>query len=106
MLSNMGAKSDRERDATAESRDLNVLQDPAFGQLGGEPASPRGPPLARVVRVSVLGRPLALPEHALCDGLSHLALATEGYVGLQDYAEAVALTLGVLARYGIVAFLA
>ena len=95
---------DRERYATAEPRDLNVPQDPDLGLLDDERVSPPAPFQERVVQVSVLGRSVALPEHALCDGLSHLTLATEGYVGLQDYAEEVGLTLAALARNGIVTF--
>ena len=91
-----------ERDVIAETRDANVLSrpDPLAVESGPQRASP---PL-RYVQVLVSGRLIALPEPALNAGLSPLQLSTEGYVGLQDYAEAVAATLGVLARNGIVVF--
>ena len=89
-------------DVIAETRGATVL-----ARLDQRAAVRNGPcadlPLP-CVRVSVLGLPLALPEHALREGLWPLQLSTEGYVGLQDYAEAVAVTLGVLARNGIVVF--
>lgn len=86
----------------AETRDVNVLLRP--DQPASERARSRAPLPLPCVRVLVLGRPLELPEHALRAGIVPLQLAMEGYVGSQDYAEAVALTLEVLATSGIVVF--
>ena len=58
----------------------------------------------QIVCVDVNGRVLRLPEHVLRDGLSLLRLATEGYVGEEDYAEAVGSVLGALEELGILAF--
>jgi hypothetical protein len=55
----------------------------------------------RMVDVLVAGR-VPIPKHALSEPLAVLQLTTEGYVRLQDYAEAVARTVGVLAKRGIV----
>ena len=67
------------------------------------PASSRASPLAqrpgRVVLVSVLRRPLPLPEHALNAGLCDLQLATEEYVPLENYTAGVAQDPGVLAKW-------
>src|SRR6476661_6496847 len=92
-----------ERDAITETRDRSVLLD----------FDPDAPYVARVsslaslpssgVPVSVLGRRIILPECALDEALCHLRLSTEGYVGPRDY-EAVAITLAVLAKHGILAF--
>jgi hypothetical protein len=78
-----------------------------FGESApaGGSASPRGPYQEPVVRVSVLGVPLDLPEPVLSDALSHLRLATEANVGLWDYAKAVALVLEALAKRGMITFL-
>jgi len=95
---------DRERDAIAETRDLSVLQDPGLGQPAAALSSRRGPHPEPVVQVLVSGCPLAMPEHALHEGLYPLRLSTEECVRLSDYTEAVALTLGALARRGIVVF--
>jgi hypothetical protein len=54
--------------------------------------------------VSVLGRRLVLPEHALSEGLCDLRLATEVYVAREDYARGVALVLSALAKDGLVVF--
>ena len=54
------------------------------------------------VSVVVNGRVLQLPEDALSDGAGRLQLATEGYVGLADYAESVALVLAALEKRGLV----
>src|SRR5216683_1725683 len=56
------------------------------------------------VRVEVNGRPLLLPEHALCAGLSDLRLATGAGAGLEDYAAGVALVLAALERRCILSF--
>ena len=86
-----------ERDATMESRDLNVLQRPALGQPVASPVSPPAAHPEPVVRVLVLGRPLALPERALCEGLSDLRLATGARASLEDYGRG-ALVLAALAN--------
>ena len=94
-----------ERDVTlSAARDRNVLQRHDLGQPLSERASPLASLPSRGVPVSVSGRPLVLPEHALREGLSLLRLSTEGYVGPRDYAEAVALTLQALATSGVIAF--
>jgi hypothetical protein len=54
------------------------------------------------VAVNVNGRKLQLPEPALSAGLSYLRLTTEGHVGFDDYAEAVALVLAALENYSLV----
>lgn len=78
---------DCERNAIAEARDRNVSLDPGLGQPDDGRASLRVPFLGRAVQVSVLGCPLALPEHALSEGLSDLRLTTEVYVSLEGYAR-------------------
>ena len=50
--------------------------------------------------VKINGRTFCLPEGCLLDALRILDLSTEGYVALEDYAEAVGLTLGVLEKQG------
>ena len=64
----------------------------------GEPSLPPEPHQAPVVRVWESGRQFELPLLALSEGLSRLRLATEGHVPLSGYAEAVAVTLQVMAR--------
>ena len=91
-----------ERDVIAEDRDVNVLLRP--DQLDAAPALRRGLPPSLGVLVSVLGRPLVLPEHALSEGLSDLRLTTEVYVAREDYARGVAHVLSALARDGITIF--
>jgi hypothetical protein len=56
------------------------------------------------VDVLVAGQLVRIPEHALSEPLSVLQLTTEGHVRLQDYAEAVAWTLGALTNCGVVIF--
>jgi hypothetical protein len=53
------------------------------------PVSVSGP----MVDVRVGQRIVQIPERVLCVGLSDLGLATEVYVGLQDYAVGVGLVL-------------
>jgi hypothetical protein len=91
-----------ERDAIAEIRDRNVLLGSGPDQLGAARGLLHALPPSPGVRVS--GCPVPIPESALDSGLEYLVLATEGYVGLRDYAEAVALTLAVLVKRGIVIF--
>src|SRR5260370_706536 len=91
---------ERERDATAESRDLNVLQDPALGLLADGRVSPRVPHPERAVLVLVSGRALALPERALCAAAARLQTTTGGYVPLEDYAEGAAVVLTALEKDG------
>ena len=99
------ARVDRERDVTlSEVREANVLQRRAPDLPSGAPASLHASPPSQDVRVSVLGRPLVPPEHALREGLSLLRLSMEGYVGPRDYAEAVALTLAALATSDAITF--
>ncbi len=61
---------------------------------------------ALTVDVVVAGRPFQLPEPVLSAVLSELRLTTEAYVGMQDYAEGVAVILSALARNGKIAILA
>ena len=91
-------------------RDQNVLlrSDPPLGSFGAAlpvgRASRHALDLEPVVRVSVLGRLLELPMHALGAGLSDLRLATEARAGLEDYARGVGLVLGALEARGILVF--
>jgi hypothetical protein len=63
----------------------------------GAPALMASDPLMSVTAVQ-------LPEHALCDGLSDLRLATGEHVGLRDYASAVAVVLSALERGSVLKF--
>ena len=96
----------RERDATSlVDWGANVLQQRgAPDPLASAPFSPPAPHQEPVVWVSVSGRRLALPERALCAGLSDLRLATEARAGVADYAAGVALVLSALETRGIVVF--
>jgi hypothetical protein len=86
--------------------DLNVIL--ALGATEHfSPSSPSILPLSaveRTVDVVVDGRVVRIPEHALSEPLAVLCLGTEGYVGLQNYAESVAWTMEVLARCGLISF--
>jgi len=88
-------------------RPTNVLLSSPFDRdpIGASRASPRAPYQEPVVRVSVLGHPLLLPERALRAGLSDLRLATGEHVALADYASGVALVLEALATSGFVSVL-
>jgi hypothetical protein len=86
-----------------KDRDRNVLRHDS-DLLPVERASFREPYQEPVVLVSVLGRPLALPEPALREGLSDLRLATGARASLENYGRGVALVLAALASRGVVAF--
>ena len=83
---------------------MTVISDPTALQrlLRLSQPTPHESASERTVDVLVAGCVVPIPEHALSEPLAVLQLATEGHVRLQDYAEAVAWTLGVLAKRGIV----
>ena len=54
----------------------------------------------RVVKASVSGHLISLPEHAVSAGSSHLRLITEEWISTQNYADSVAIVLLALARCG------
>jgi hypothetical protein len=81
-------------------RSLNVLLRCERDQPDAPRVSPSAHVQEPVVQASVSGRLLPLPAPALCEGLSHLRLATEVGVGLQDYADSVAAVLLALAKNG------
>jgi hypothetical protein len=86
------------RRASQAIRDLNVLRRLDLGLPVDGLSSPHVAYLEPVVRVLVLGRPLALPEPALREGLSDLRLATGARASLEDYGRGVALVLAALAN--------
>ncbi len=92
-----------ERDVTlSAARDRNVLQRLAPDPLASDRASPVALRPEPSVPVLVSGVRLLLPERVLRAAASRLQTATGGYVALEDYAEAVALTLSALKTDGLV----
>lgn len=84
----------------------NVLRQPVFFQSPIEhpsrPWQPIPPALTEESTVDVLiaDRHVQIPQHVLCDALTHLRLTAEAHVGMRDCAEVVALVLTSLVKRG------
>jgi len=86
--------------------DLNVIRQFESDSLSHPSLPiPRGLDAEPMVVVRIAGQLVPIPQHILSDATTHLRLATEAHVGIQDCAKVVELVLSVLANRGTIAVL-